>query len=113
MVATERIMQATGNPIYYMFVQGAGALINIIFDPILIFGWFGLPAMGVTCLLYTSSAFKREVNILMRLLLRSIQTPRHVLRSSSVCGNRLIDPFPSLPLFVLFSRRYFAPTKTL
>ena len=48
MVATERIMQATGNPIYYMFVQGTGALINIVFDPILIFGWFGLPAMGVT-----------------------------------------------------------------
>ena len=43
----ERIMQATGNAIYNMVMQGAGAIINIILDPILIFGWFGLPRMGV------------------------------------------------------------------
>ena len=44
----ERIMQATGNAIYNMVMQGAGAIINIILDPIMIFGWFGLPRMGVT-----------------------------------------------------------------
>ena len=30
-----------------MYTQGLGAVINIILDPILIFGYFGLPAMGV------------------------------------------------------------------
>ena len=30
-----------------MFFQGIGAIFNIILDPVLIFGWFGLPAMGV------------------------------------------------------------------
>ena len=44
----ERIMQATGNAIYNMVMQGVGAIINIILDPILIFGWFGLPRLGVT-----------------------------------------------------------------
>lgn len=47
-VACERIMQATGNTIYNMYTQALGAIINIIMDPILIFGWVGFPEMGVT-----------------------------------------------------------------
>ncbi len=43
----ERLLQATGRTIYTMITQGLGAIINIILDPILIFGYFGLPAMGV------------------------------------------------------------------
>lgn len=46
-VAFERIMQSTGNTIYHMFIQGVGAVTNIILDPIMIFGYFGCPAMGV------------------------------------------------------------------
>lgn len=44
----ERIMQSTGNTVYNMIIQGVGALVNIILDPIFIFGMLGLPAMGVT-----------------------------------------------------------------
>jgi len=43
----ERILQSTGRTVHTMITQSAGAVINIILDPILIFGLFGLPAMGV------------------------------------------------------------------
>lgn len=42
----EKLLQTTGNAIYSKISQIAGAVINIILDPILIYGWFGLPAMG-------------------------------------------------------------------
>lgn len=43
----ERILQSTGRTIYSMITQGSGAIINIIMDPILIFGLLGMPKMGI------------------------------------------------------------------
>ena len=43
----ERLLQSTGKTMHAMITQGVGAIINLIMDPILIFGAFGLPAMGV------------------------------------------------------------------
>lgn len=46
-IAFDRMLQATGRTFYTMFTQGIGAVINIILDPILIFGMFGLPRLEV------------------------------------------------------------------
>ena len=43
----EKLFQATGSMVLPMIFQGAGAIFNIILDPIFIFGWFGISAMGV------------------------------------------------------------------
>lgn len=42
----EKLLQSTGRTMLAMVTQMTGAVINLIFDPILIFGYFGFPAMG-------------------------------------------------------------------
>jgi putative MATE family efflux protein len=43
----ERLLQSTGRTVYSMITQLTGAIINIILDPILIFGLFGAPRLEV------------------------------------------------------------------
>lgn len=43
----ERLLQSTGKTIYTMYTQLTGAIINIILDPILIFGLLGFPKLEV------------------------------------------------------------------
>ena len=46
-ITFDRVLQATGRTVYTLFTQAVGAVINIILDPILIFGLFGLPRLEV------------------------------------------------------------------
>lgn len=43
----EKILQAAGKSMYSTIAQIAGAVINIILDPVMIYGWFGCPELGV------------------------------------------------------------------
>lgn len=43
----EKLLQATGKNGYSMIGQMVGAILNIALDPVFIFGYLGMPAMGV------------------------------------------------------------------
>lgn len=43
----ERLLQATGKTVYSMITQMTGAVINLILDPVLIFGLIGFPKLGI------------------------------------------------------------------
>lgn len=80
-ITLERLLMSTGKTIYSMVTQISGALFNIVFDPILIFGLCGFPALGVRgaaiatvcgqilacCVaLFFNLRFNREIHISMR-----------------------------------------------
>lgn len=50
----EKLLQSTGNSLYSTIAQIAGAVTNMILDPILIYGWLGVPKLGVNGAAYAT-----------------------------------------------------------
>ena len=53
-VTFERLLQSTGRTVLSMISQSTGAIVNLIFDPIMIFGLFGFPKLGVAGAAYAT-----------------------------------------------------------
>ena len=88
----ERLLQATGKTKLSMAAQMTGAIINIIMDPILIFGLLGFPALGVAgaaiatvfgqfCGAMTAMTLHLKYNKEIHLTLRGFRPNGHVIRS--------------------------------
>ncbi len=87
----ERLLQASGNSFQSMITQATGAIINILLDPVLIFGWFGLPAMGLAgaalatvigqwCAAILAMGLNLKYNKELKLLRRHAKPDAYVIR---------------------------------
>lgn len=124
----ERMLQATGKTHLAMIGQLVGALINIVFDPILIFGLLGFPKLGVAgaaiatvfgqfCGAMVSLAIHQKKNREIRITLSglrprcftvrtilSVGVPSIIMGSigsvMTYCVNRILDGFSSTAVAV-------------
>lgn len=124
----ERMLQATGKTHLAMIGQLVGALINIVFDPILIFGLLGFPKLGVAgaaiatvfgqfCGAMVSLAIHQKKNREIRITLSGLRprcfTVRTILSVGipsiimgsigsvmTYCVNRILDAFSSTAVAV-------------
>ena len=104
----ERLLQATGRTSYTMITQGTGAIINIILDPILIFGYFGLPRMEVTGAA-VATVIGQIVAFVLAVLLNRKKNPdvqldlRHFRPSGNMIGRILGIGVPSMVMIAIGS----------
>lgn len=114
----ERLLQSTGKTLFTMITQATGAVINIILDPIMIFGYFGVPAMGIAgaavatvigqCIAATLGIiFNLKINKELEFSFRGFRPDFSIIKRIYAVG------FPSIVMMAISSVMTFAMNKLL
>ena len=86
----EKIMQAGGNMIAPMWCMLSGAVTNIILDPIMIFGYFGFPALGVAGAAVATVTGQFVTFLVANLFMRKLDLPVKVKYGRFAISGRTI-----------------------
>ena len=89
-IAVERLLQSTGKATLFMIVQAVGAITNIIFDPILIFGLGPFPRLEVAGAAY-ATVFGQFMGMVVGIVLNRKYNPEITLKFSEI-----IHPFSAI-----------------
>ncbi len=114
----ERLLQATGRTFYSMITQGTGAIINIILDPILIFGLLGAPKLGIVGAAAATVAGQIVAAIMAVIFNLKVNKEIHITfkgfrPSGKRIGNILFIGIPSVLMVAIGSVMTFCMNKIL
>lgn len=111
-ITFERFLQATGRTIYSMVTQLAGAITNIILDPILIFGLLGFPKMGIAGAAW-ATVIGQCLGAVVAVILNHTKNPeihlrlRHIRPSGKLMGEITAISIPSIIMSCISSLTCF------
>jgi len=105
-ISVQKIIQATGNMIAPMLFQMAGVVLNFVLDPILIFGLFGAPALGVKgAAIATVSGYSFSMLLGFYVLIFTKQKVKIKTKNFhldwKICKDIIVVGFPSLVMNAL------------
>lgn len=111
-ITFERFLQATGRTVYSMITQLAGALTNIILDPILIFGLLGFPKLGIAGAAW-ATVIGQCVGAVVAVTLNHFKNPevhlrlRHIRPNGHLMGEITAISIPSIIMSCISSLTCF------